>query len=700
MTHVIAFATRATSTGGPTALLPLGSGTVIESLVTKLRTLPVDGITVVSRPQWADDLRARGLDVIESADIATDVTVIAKVVQDTAGAVVLTAADLVAHRRALVKIAGVRPTRTVAAVGHPPPEDVTAQPVLRQRDQVISVGTMAHDVTGPNIDARGIVAVAEADRHRLLDACAALDEYGRTRSLDAAAGPYEAIGLVLLALVRGGVPVGAYHVRFLSLTRVGSVSEVLAADTAMAWTDEDRAALLASRKEDEEFLATYIVQSYSIYLVRFFARCRFTPNAVTWASIAVAAAATGAFATGERGWWVLGAVLLYASFVLDCCDGGLARYAGGSTRYGGWFDMFSDRIKEYGVYAGLAVGGVRAGETGMWPLAIAALSLMTIRHMVDTFYGALQETATRALPEVPLTSRLDRLGLRAAATSDAGDGTAAHVGTRLGQLSASVHGHYRSPAYWLKRSLVLPIGDRWLVIAVVVALAGPKAALIVLLAGMTVAFAYVCAGRVLRTVAMRVSVLPRFDVPLMRDDGLIARTLAGNLPPLAAAAPAIGLGLLALRYASDGWAVPALAAVALGAALGGAAPHDRPLDWLVPAALRAVEITFYLVAGRYAHVPPPLVYALIAVVVLVHYEISSRTEKAATPMGSLRAALGWDGRIVTIAVATVIGHATAGFALVTAVVAATLTVECAAGLLRRDTGDRRGRPDIAAARRT
>ena len=144
-----------------------------------------------------------------------------------------------------------------------------------------------------------------------------------------------------------------------------------------------------------------------------------TPNAITWASIGVAAASTAAFATGRHAFWVLGAVLLYASFILDCCDGGAARYAGGSTRYGGWFDMISDRIKEYGVYAGLAIGGARAGETGVWSLALAAITVMTVRHMIDTFYGALQETAVRVSARAPLAVRPDRLAARFAAVPGA-----------------------------------------------------------------------------------------------------------------------------------------------------------------------------------------------------------------------------------------------------------------------------------------
>ena len=233
MTHVIAFATRATAAGDATALLPLGSATVVEELVATLRTLPVDAVTVVARPAWADALRARGLDVIASTDVAADLAVVADVVRDTEGAVVLAAADIVAHRRALAKIVGVRATGAIAAVTATDDTDGTGQPVLRQREQVISVATGAHDVTGANAYACGAMAIGADERARLRDACTALAEFGTATPLDEAAGAYGAVGLVLLALVRAGVPVSAYHVRFLRLARVGSAREARTVSAAV-----------------------------------------------------------------------------------------------------------------------------------------------------------------------------------------------------------------------------------------------------------------------------------------------------------------------------------------------------------------------------------------------------------------------------------------------------------------------------------
>jgi len=224
VTHVLLFATQATADGNTTALLSCNgptrdSSTVVESLIGTMRSLDVEAITVITRPAWAGALRDRGIEVVESTDVAGDLAVVTSV--STSGSVVLAAADLVAHRAALEKLAGVRVTKTVAAVTMAS-GGFAAQPVMRQRDQVISVETHAHDVTGPNAFFRGMLAVGPSDREHLVAACLALTEYAADAGvdLDTVAGDYGTPGLVLLALVRADVPVSAYSVRYLHMTRV------------------------------------------------------------------------------------------------------------------------------------------------------------------------------------------------------------------------------------------------------------------------------------------------------------------------------------------------------------------------------------------------------------------------------------------------------------------------------------------------
>src|SRR5690242_2783745 len=136
---------------------------------------------------------------------------------------------------------------------------------------------------------------------------------------------------------------------------------------------------------------------------------------------------------------IAGGILLYLGFVLDCVDGQLARYTRTFGAFGGWLDTMADRAKEYTVYAGLAAGADRAGLPYAWPLAITAILLQTVRHMTDAWYGALHDEAAC------------RPGPRAAGG----------VGARLTAASDRVRGAAGSAAYWLKRIVVFPIGERW-----------------------------------------------------------------------------------------------------------------------------------------------------------------------------------------------------------------------------------------------
>src|SRR5258705_446739 len=200
------------------------------------------------------------------------------------------------------------------------------------------------------LDAVDLTSIA---RPRWDDACAALrtEAIDSGRDLDADAGAYGAVGLALLGLVRTGVVVAANNPRLYVCHRVDSPEAAAAAETALAAVDEPAAAVRMGVKEDDEFLATYLVHSYTPRLVAFFARRGVTPNQVTWMSIAVGLVAAAVFAVGARWLDIVGAVLLYASFILDCNDGSLARYTGNFSRYGGWLGLIAHRAQAYVPFA-------------------------------------------------------------------------------------------------------------------------------------------------------------------------------------------------------------------------------------------------------------------------------------------------------------------------------------------------------------
>jgi len=234
----------------------------------------------------------------------------------------------------------------------------------------------------------------------------------------------------------------------------------------------DDARLAAAVKSDDAFFPTYFVSPYSKHIARWCARHGLTPNVVSCASFAVGIGAAVAFAVGDRAGLVAGAVLLQASFVLDCVDGQLARYAGLTSEFGGWLDSVFDRAKEYLVYAGLAYGSLRVAHDDVWDLAAAALALQTWRHLMDFSFAA----GTGSRP-------------------DAGDG-----GPAAAVAAMSRRTDEREWLRWPKRILVLPIGERLLLISVTAAVFRPAVTFVALLAWGGLAALYATVGRVLRSV--------------------------------------------------------------------------------------------------------------------------------------------------------------------------------------------------------
>ncbi|WP_412747288.1 DUF5941 domain-containing protein [Krasilnikovia sp. MM14-A1004] len=478
-------------------------------------------------------------------------------------------------------------------------------------------------------------------------------------------GVRNAVDALLPALLDAGLVPIATRVRLLRAARVGTDEELSAARAEVAAVDEDAARLREAVKERDDFFTTYAVSSWSPVITRACARIGLTPTGVTWLSVLFAVAAALAFWQASRPAMIAGAVLLYLGFVLDCVDGQLARYTRHFGAFGGWLDTMADRAKEYMVYAGLAAGAERIGLPYAWPLAIAAIVLQTVRHMTDAWYGVLHDEA---------------------AARGGGAAAGGGVGARLSRASNRVQADTGSAAYWLKRIVVFPIGERWALIAVLAAVANGRVALAGVLIWGALAFAYTLGLRSLRALSMRVAVLDRPDRARHRDDGPLVRAVlarAGWSTPLllaaiAALVPAILIVVLLVAPTSDGVSRIALAVAALlvlGAGLAARAPHDGPLDWLVPAALRAAEYLTVVAVSLVGGVVTPVTYAVLFALAVRHYDVTARMEKAAPAAAATGAVLGWDGRVLLLTAAGVAGIATDAEAVLALWVAGAVVVQ-------------------------
>ncbi|BCL15360.1 DUF5941 domain-containing protein [Micromonospora sagamiensis] len=596
--------------------------------------------------------------------VAADLPELAALAERATGPVLVSGADLVAHTTVLKHLATSPVAGTAALVLADPPADGHAA-VREERGQVVAAGPARtlSDATG---SFGGALRVVPADLPALVAAARTAAGSGGT-DLDGLFAAFTATGALTFA----------HRVRLLVAHRAVDPAGLAAARAELAGVDEDAAELRLSVKERDDFFTTYFVSSWSPYVTKACARLGLTPTGVTMISVLFAVVAAVLFGVGGRPALVAGGVLLYLGFMLDCVDGQLARYTRDFSPWGGWLDTMADRAKEYVVYAGLGFGMTHAGLGDGWVLALAAMTLQTVRHHTDAWYGVLHDEAAR----------------RPKAASPGGG-----IGDKLNAASNRVQADTGSVSYWLKRTVVFPIGERWALIALTAAIFDVRVSLIAVLVWGVLAFAYTGALRTLRARFMRVPVLGTVDAGLHRDDGPLLRRFGGRIPaqlPLAVLAALAALGLLGVALAGGDtarWAAPVALLVLLAAGLGARGRADGALDWLVPAALRAAEYVFAIAVGVAGDVPLPLVFGYVFVLTLLHYDLVARLEKRQPAPPLHDATLGWEGRSVLLVVALIAGFAWVGMATLTSYLFVIFVMSVVAAWVRRPTRAARTAP--------
>jgi phosphatidylglycerophosphate synthase len=512
--------------GSLACLAPLDGGTVVGRLVEQVR--PHGDVVVLVGAHGRDDVAAAvhpGTRLVEVAGPADAAAWLAS--SHLEGEMLVLPADVVAGPLAITTLADEAAAGTWALVA---PATEAGDDVRVTRDRIRAAGSSVHRVQHPTHRSRAVLRIAAADRPRFAAVAGALEAHLRAGELPP---DPELAAPLLVGLLRSGRAVRAHRLPVaLPWVRVGTAAEARTALATVAATDEERVRLDAAVKDEDGFFTTYFVSPYSRYLARWCARVGITPNQVTSASMAVAVAAALAFAQGGLALAVVGAVLLQASFTLDCVDGQLARYARRFSAFGAWLDSVFDRGKEYVVFAGLAVGGIRAGDdASLWLLAVAALGLQTFRHAIDFGYATEQEQALAVVPEQPLTD-VDEVGASfwepvpvAARAPSAAEVTATRE--RGGPASEPTPvtaadpvpgaAARRRPTHriiellrsaervpvlkWAKRIVILPIGERFLLISLVTPLASPRATFVVLLLWGGAATVYTFGGRLVRSLS-------------------------------------------------------------------------------------------------------------------------------------------------------------------------------------------------------
>lgn len=562
------------------------------------------------------------------------------------GPAVIAAADLEISWVALLDLLDRPGVHTAALVADPLAlvegvDVVTPGRVGRDGKLVESVGTSSHIAGNPTSALPGIVRVAAADRSRaaalLRDAAPSAEpSWGADR-----------VAAVTLVLVRGGLAVQAGALGPFDWARTGVRANGAAGDP---W----RQRLRGASRGGDGFFSTFAVRPLSRRLTGVGLGMGWTPNVVTVVSLAFGILAALLVATGARWAWVLAAVLLLVALVVDCVDGEIARFTRRFSPLGAFLDAVGDRVKEYAVLAAVASVAVRQGADG-WPVALAAMAVVTLRHLEDYAYEDRLRGSRRSSADVlPVTSAHD-LSPQGARTTFAGPPT--------GRTQA---------VHWAKKVVHMPIAERYLLISLTLLTGRPMLVLWSLLIAVGIAVAWTQGGRLAAVLARRdptwslaerATVRGRLDEQL--DLGPIA-VLLGRLWRAPFAVGVLGATVLVVAVPLLLWAdrVGSAATVALlGGALvacGWQPPVHHPLAWQAPAALWAAEV---LVVGVLVHhtlgEQTAAGFAYLAAVAYHRYDVVYRLRDTGTaPAGWLaRVGLGTDGRLVVLLVVAAVAPA-------------------------------------------
>lgn len=479
---------------------------------------------------------------------------------------------------------------------------------VRVRHHVVtSVATSFHDVTAPDSRSVGALVIGAADAAsaaRLVDALA-----DAVASGDVVSNSRDLVELVAVALVRGDIGVKA--VGIVDVPWFRDPEDVGSARAAADSVCDQRISQLQANRLDDGFYSTFVVRKASKPLTRLALHLGLSPNLVTLLSFAIGIAAAACFAVGGRWWLVAGALLLQLSLIVDCVDGEVARATRRFTALGAWLDASTDRVKEFLAYAGLAYGAARLG-VDIWWLAVVLIVLQTTRHMTDYDFSRVQRLREASVP------------LRDIRLPDDGAAGAAGGWSVSSAMELSTRMNRRDAVRWFKRAIHLPIGERWLIISVFAAFLGATWALGVLLVAGLLAFAYVIAGRTLRTFTWH-GPTPAQGVRLLRrqgDSGPILSALALVIPE---------------STRERWWAGRA--------------------SWAIPAVLRFVELgVVAIVVLLWSPTAAVVGFWWMAVVAFHHYDTLYRAmQDSDSPRWLTWLGLGWEGRTIVVFVLAVVG---------------------------------------------
>jgi len=338
-----------------------------------------------------------------------------------------------------------------------------------RQNRIASASSQSHIVTLGNRNFAGALRISQNQREHVISALEG--------AIDSRL-PGNAIDLSLVALTRARVQVDAADLWAAPYARSADNSVRESVKSELNNLNLGQLRLKMANRANDGFYSVFFLRKFSKLLTWLAVRVKATPNQVTLISFAIGLYSAFCFTKGSFSQTLLGAVLLQISIIVDCVDGELARYTRKFSKLGAWLDAVTDRVKEYMVFLGLAIGAEKSGED-LWIPALVMMLIQTFRHLSD--YNFTRTVKLRAESQflTPVDYAADF------------DGIVPTEREPKGRLR-----------YWLGKIIQFPIGERWLVISTSAVIGGASFTFTVMPILAAISALVVYRGRIIRTLKM------------------------------------------------------------------------------------------------------------------------------------------------------------------------------------------------------
>jgi len=338
-----------------------------------------------------------------------------------------------------------------------------------RQNRIASASSQSHIVTLGNRNFAGALRISQNQREHVISALEG--------AIDSRL-PGNAIDLSLVALTRARVQVDAADLWAAPYARSADNSVRESVKSELNNLNLGQLRLKMANRANDGFYSVFFLRKFSKLLTWLAVRVKATPNQVTLISFAIGLYSAFCFTKGSFSQTLLGAVLLQISIIVDCVDGELARYTRKFSKLGAWLDAVTDRVKEYMVFLGLAIGAEKSGED-LWVPALVMMLIQTFRHLSDYNFARTVKLRAESQFLTPVDYAADF------------DGIVPTEREPKGRLR-----------YWLGKIIQFPIGERWLVISASAVIGGASFTFTVMPILAAISALVVYRGRIIRTLKM------------------------------------------------------------------------------------------------------------------------------------------------------------------------------------------------------